>query len=111
MAGLGSRFTNAGYLKPKPFIDVNGKPMIVRVLENLSYPNASYILVARREHLLNQKDLVTQISKRFNVTLETLKFIPFLKTSAATLNSRWCTTDHFSKTTLGIFVYHGNIPY
>ena len=43
MAGLGSRFVKKGYEKPKPFIDVNGKPMIVRVLENLSYPNAKYI--------------------------------------------------------------------
>ena len=30
MAGLGSRFSKAGYEKPKPFIDVNGKPMIHR---------------------------------------------------------------------------------
>lgn len=42
MAGLGSRFAKEGYEKPKPFIDVNGKPMIVRVLENLYYPNARY---------------------------------------------------------------------
>ena len=34
MAGLGSRFAKAGYKKPKPFIDVSGKPMIVRVVEN-----------------------------------------------------------------------------
>jgi len=35
MAGLGSRFSAAGFEKPKPFIDVSGKAMIVRVLENL----------------------------------------------------------------------------
>lgn len=28
MAGAGSRFAKAGYKKPKPFIDVLGKPMI-----------------------------------------------------------------------------------
>lgn len=36
MAGLGSRFKDAGYDKPKPLIDVNGKTMIERVLENFN---------------------------------------------------------------------------
>ena len=33
MAGAGSRFAKAGYDKPKPFIDVLGKPMICHVLD------------------------------------------------------------------------------
>lgn len=68
MAGLGSRFATEGYEKPKPFIDVNGKPMIVRVLENIEYPNAKYILIARKEHLEQEKELVIQIEKDYNVT-------------------------------------------
>ena len=67
MAGLGSRFAKEGYEKPKPFIDVNGKPMIVRVLENLFYPNANYILIARKEHLEQEKVLVKQIEQDYNV--------------------------------------------
>ena len=35
MAGRGSRFTEQGYTDSKPFIDVNGKPMIHRVIKNL----------------------------------------------------------------------------
>ncbi len=35
MAGRGSRFADAGYALPKPLIDVAGKPMIERVIENL----------------------------------------------------------------------------
>ncbi len=35
MAGLGTRFEEKGYTDKKPFIDVNGKPMIQRVIENL----------------------------------------------------------------------------
>ena len=35
MAGLGSRFKNAGYTVPKPFIPVFGKPMIQWVIENM----------------------------------------------------------------------------
>ena len=45
MAGAGSRFANAGYAKPKPFIDVLGKPMIFHVLENLHVSNSEYILL------------------------------------------------------------------
>lgn len=66
MAGLGSRFAKAGYEKPKPFIDVDGKPMIVRVLENLAYPDARYILIARKEHMEKEKELVEKIEKEFN---------------------------------------------
>ena len=66
MAGQGSRFSQAGYKKPKPFIDVDGKPMIVRVLENLDYPDARYILIARKEHMEKEKELVEQIEKEFN---------------------------------------------
>ncbi|MXV17466.1 NTP transferase domain-containing protein [Pedobacter sp. HMF7056] len=66
MAGEGSRFVKAGYEKPKPFIDVNGKPMIVRVMENLAYPEAQYILIGRREHLEAEAELVKEISEKYN---------------------------------------------
>lgn len=66
MAGMGSRFASAGYAKPKPFIDVDGKPMIQRVLENLVYPGARYILIARKEHLEAEAELVRQIEREFN---------------------------------------------
>lgn len=67
MAGLGSRFAKAGFTKSKPFIDVLGKPMIVRVLENLAYENARYILIARKEQLESEKEAVERIKKEFNV--------------------------------------------
>jgi UDP-N-acetylglucosamine diphosphorylase / glucose-1-phosphate thymidylyltransferase / UDP-N-acetylgalactosamine diphosphorylase / glucosamine-1-phosphate N-acetyltransferase / galactosamine-1-phosphate N-acetyltransferase len=73
MAGAGSRFALAGYTKPKPFIDVAGKPMIVRVLENLYYPNARYILIARQEHLEAERELVKQIESQFNVVFIPIK--------------------------------------
>jgi NDP-sugar pyrophosphorylase family protein len=71
MAGAGSRFSNAGYSKPKPFIDVAGKPMIVRVLENLAYPNARFFLIARKEHIEAEAALTKQIERDFKAT-----FIP-----------------------------------
>jgi len=68
MAGLGSRFSKNGYTKPKPFIDVNGLPMISRVIENLSYPGAKYFLIARQEHLDQEKELVREIEQKYNAT-------------------------------------------
>jgi len=49
MAGHGSRFTQAGYTFPKPLIEVNGKPMIQVVVENLNI-EAHYIFIVQREH-------------------------------------------------------------
>jgi dTDP-glucose pyrophosphorylase len=72
MAGAGSRFAEAGYEKPKPFIDVAGKPMIVRVLENLAYPNARYILIARKDHLQQEKELVVWIERNYNAKFVTV---------------------------------------
>ena len=52
MAGLGTRFEEKGYTDKKPFIDVNGKPMIQRVIENLDVEFDSkyeFILICLQE--------------------------------------------------------------
>lgn len=49
MSGRGSRFVEAGFSLPKPLIDVNGKPMIQRVVENLNI-EGRYIFLVLREH-------------------------------------------------------------
>jgi beta-phosphoglucomutase-like phosphatase (HAD superfamily)/dTDP-glucose pyrophosphorylase len=49
MAGSGSRFFKAGYKDPKPLIDVDGKPMIQRVVENIQIPG-NYIFIVQSEH-------------------------------------------------------------
>ena len=61
MAGRGSRFIEAGITTPKPFIDVLGKPMIARVIDNLNCDNARFILIIRSEHLCTETKLVQQI--------------------------------------------------
>ena len=52
-AGEGSRFRKVGFLKPKPMIDVGGKPMIMWVIENIlpkSFKlNAKIVVVIRRD--------------------------------------------------------------
>jgi HAD superfamily hydrolase (TIGR01509 family) len=49
MAGAGSRFAQQGYTFPKPLIEVNGKPMIQVVVENLNI-DAHYIFIVQQEH-------------------------------------------------------------
>ena len=50
MAGEGSRFAKEGYTFPKPLIEVDGKPMIQAVVENLDF-DADYVFLVRKEHL------------------------------------------------------------
>jgi HAD superfamily hydrolase (TIGR01509 family) len=49
MAGAGSRFAQAGYTFPKPLIEVNGKPMIQTVVDNLNV-EAEFIFIVQRDH-------------------------------------------------------------
>jgi dTDP-glucose pyrophosphorylase len=49
MAGAGTRFQQAGHTFPKPLIDVNGKPMIQVVVDNINI-DANYIFVVQKEH-------------------------------------------------------------
>jgi NDP-sugar pyrophosphorylase family protein len=50
MAGRGKRFEDAGYSFPKPLIDVNGKPMIQIIIENLNL-TAKHIFICQKEHV------------------------------------------------------------
>ncbi len=52
MAGAGSRFEQAGYTFPKPLIEINGKPMIQEVVENLNI-DARHIFIVQRKHYEN----------------------------------------------------------
>ncbi len=63
MAGEGSRFSEAGYTVPKPLIEVSGKPMIQKVVENLPF-DADFIFLVRQEHLdqYNTASLLQEIT-------------------------------------------------
>lgn len=65
MAGEGSRFAKEGYTFPKPLIDVNGKPMIQVVVDNLKF-DAEYIFLVRTEHLTKYEGLETTLSRITN---------------------------------------------
>jgi len=49
MAGAGKRFSDVGYTIPKPFIPVNGKPMIQSVVENLNI-DGKHIFIINKQH-------------------------------------------------------------
>lgn len=49
MAGAGSRFEKAGYTFPKPLIEVDGKPMIQLIVENLNI-DAEHVFIVQKEH-------------------------------------------------------------
>lgn len=60
-AGEGSRFRQAGYAKPKPFIDVAGQPMIHRVLKNVLPTGAKGHLLMRHDHVEAAGDTLQQL--------------------------------------------------
>ena len=49
MAGAGKRFFDAGYIFPKPLIEIDNKPMIQWVIESLNL-QANYIFIIQKEH-------------------------------------------------------------
>ncbi len=75
MAGLGSRFSKAGYAKPKPFIDVDGATMIERVMDNLRVEGAKFVLIARREHLAAEPEVVDGLLTSGDVVFSAIDFV------------------------------------
>ncbi len=52
MAGLGSRFAQAGYIDPKPLIPIHKKPMIQVVIDNLTPDCAHhFIFIVQKTHM------------------------------------------------------------
>ena len=49
MAGAGTRFKDAGYIFPKPLIEIDNKPMIQWVIESLKL-EGNYIFIVQKEH-------------------------------------------------------------
>ena len=48
MAGAGSRFKEAGYIFPKPLIEIDNKPMIQWVIESLNL-EGNFIFIVQKE--------------------------------------------------------------
>jgi HAD superfamily hydrolase (TIGR01509 family) len=68
MAGAGSRFEQAGYTFPKPLIEINGKPMIQVVVDNLNF-ESKYTFIVQKKHReqYNLDSMLGLISNRPNI--------------------------------------------
>ena len=51
IGGIGQRFKDENYLMPKPLINVLGKSMIYRVINNLNIDNNDTIYIIYNNHL------------------------------------------------------------
>ena len=77
-AGNGSRFREAGYEKPKPLVNVLGKPMLRRVMDNLQPSRAHrFVIVSRLDPisvwpLLGCDDIAYHLSKPTEGAVDTI---------------------------------------
>lgn len=78
MAGIGSRFANAGYSFPKPLIAVknmNDKPMIQVVVENLNIDARHiFVVMAKDSDKYNVPQMLSVISPGCKVVIQPHKF-------------------------------------
>lgn len=97
MAGEGSRFKKQGYTFPKPLIDVDGKPMIQRVIENLNFHDEEleFIFLVRKEHLEKYSGLYVTLSKISNEKLKIIEVDELTEGAACTalLAKEYINTD------------------
>jgi len=62
LGGLGSRFQKEGYLtRPKPFVPVLGKPMILWVLENLTLGPKDTLVIVYNPSFMNIKNFMHEV--------------------------------------------------
>jgi len=68
MAGAGSRFQAVGYKLPKPLIDVNGRPMIQVVVDNMRL-DATFTFVVQSSHraLYDLDNVLNRIAPGCNI--------------------------------------------
>lgn len=72
MAGRGQRFQEAGYVFPKPIIDINGKTMIEIVINNLRpKTDHKFIFICQRDHY-EKYDIHNVLKKASKNNFETI---------------------------------------
>jgi choline kinase len=64
MVGLGKRFADAGFKRPKPLIDVRGKAIVEHAIESFGI-NGNYIFIIR----------TSDFSEELKFILKTINFI------------------------------------
>lgn len=92
MSGIGGSFIQAGYTFPKPLIDINGKPMIQLVAENLTPKiDHNFIFVYKKEY---DKYSINQIFH--NITKNPFTAIPLISPTKGALCSVLNAVDYIN---------------
>jgi capsule biosynthesis phosphatase len=73
IGGVGQRFKDEGYDMPKPLINVLGKPMIYKVIDNLKIKNTDRIYIIYHNHL---KEFNFETLIKFWFPNKNISFIP-----------------------------------
>lgn len=63
MTGYGSRFVAAGYKDLKPFINVQGKPIIQWIIDGMYPDEEDIVFICRQEHLDTIPDMESKLKK------------------------------------------------
>jgi len=71
IGGTGSRFSEAGYTKPKPLIEIQGEPMIIKALRSIDLPVSRTLLAVRRFE--GYKDLIQAVNN-YDPAIEIYEF-------------------------------------
>jgi len=72
LGGLGTRFSKFGYNKPKPLVNVMGKPIIEWLLDNLIINNISKIIIPYNS-VLEKYDFEGHLKKKYNYNFNFIK--------------------------------------
>lgn len=77
IGGIGQRFKDENYLMPKPLINVLGKPMIYRVIDNLDINSEDIIYIVYNNHLkeFNFEDLIHFYFPKKNIKFVSLDYM------------------------------------
>ncbi len=73
-AGKGTRFSKNGWKSPKPFIDLNGKPMLQHVIDNLEIEKSNFHIILQSEHINNTNSNFSS-RKANNINLVPIDFL------------------------------------
>ena len=63
MTGYGSRFVAAGYKELKPFIRIEGKPIIQWIVQGMFPCEKKFIFICRKEHLDTFPEMENQLQE------------------------------------------------
>ncbi len=83
-AGEGSRLAQEGVAKPKPLVELNGEPMIERLIHIFERCNAQSISIIVNEYMTEVREFLDKLALRPGVELNVV-----VKTTPSSMHSFW----------------------